>query len=543
MRGDSPAGRPDKVAPGAGEGVAWLPGSLRPVLNAPGTSVLRPAGLPPRTLRETVAHLGLVAGDDQDGTRAVLVRGVTHDSRAVQPGDLYAALPGTRSHGAEFADRAARSGAVACVTDAAGEAMARAAGLPTYVVAEPRRVLGPLAAWVYGEPAAGLLTIGVTGTNGKTTTAYLVESGLRAAGRATGLMGTIETRIGDQVLTSVRTTPEAPDLQALLAVMRERSVDAVVMEVSSHALAMRRVDGTTYDVAVFTNLTEDHLDFHADLEDYYRAKASLFVPERARAGVVNVDDPYGARLAREATVPVVSVSPSGRAADWRVAESDLGPTGSTFSLSGPRGQRVRSGTALAGDFNVVNAALAVVALVAAGVDVEAAAQGVRACPGVPGRMERVSREGEPLALVDFAHSPDALERLLATSRRLVPAGGRLVLVVGAGGDRDPYKRPVMGRIAARDADVVVLTSDNPRSEDPAAILAALRSGTDAVAGSAVEVVPDRRAAIGRAVALSGPADVVVVAGKGHEQGQEIQGVVHPFDDRVVLRAALDPVPR
>jgi UDP-N-acetylmuramoyl-L-alanyl-D-glutamate--2,6-diaminopimelate ligase len=467
---------------------------------------------------------------------------VSHDSRSVLPGDVYAALAGARTHGARFATVARDGGAVACVTDAAGADEARAAGLATYVVDDPRRVLGPLAAWIYGEPARALTTIGVTGTNGKTTTAYLLEAGLRAAGRATGLIGTIETRIGDVTVPSVRTTPESTDLQALFAVMRERGVEAVAMEVSSHALALGRVDGTTFDVAVFTNLSQDHLDFHPDLEAYFGAKATLFTPERARIAVVNVDDAYGARLARLAAdggVPVVTVSPSGDGnADWRVDELVCAGYGSTFALRGPGGVSVAAGTKLAGSFNVDNAALAVAALVTAGFDPAAAAAGVRACPGVPGRMERIETSGEFLALVDYAHSPDSLERLLVTARGLLETGGRLIVVVGAGGDRDPYKRSVMGAIAARGADVVVLTSDNPRSEDPLAILAALREGADGVLGAAVEMQPDRRTAIETAVRAARPGDVVVVAGKGHEQGQEIAGVVHPFDDRVVLREAI-----
>ena len=507
-----------------------------------GTTPPRPAGTAARTPEELAARLG-PALLSVDGAPGRPVRGVTLDSRAVRDGDLYAALPGSRAHGADFAPQAAAAGAVACLTDPAGRERCVSAGLTTYVVEEPRQALGGLAAWVYGEPAEALTTIGVTGTNGKTTTVYLLEAGLRAAGRTTGLVGTIETRIGDDVLDSARTTPEAPDLQALLAVMAERGVSAVAMEVSSHALVMRRVDGTVYDVAVFTNLSEDHLDFHADLEDYYVAKAALFTPERSRAAVVDVDDEYGARLAREATVPVVTVSTVGGEADWQVAAADIGPRGSTFELVGPGGARVACSTRLPGDFNLANAALAVVALVRAGVEAEVAARGVAECPGVPGRMERVSADDDAvLGLVDYAHSPDSLERLLATCRTLA-GPHRVVVVVGAGGDRDPHKRPVMGEIAARDADLVVLTSDNPRSEDPLAILDAIRAGADRVAGGQVEVVPDRQAAIEHAVAAARPGDVVVVAGKGHERGQEVDGVVHPFDDRDVLRAALGLVRR
>jgi UDP-N-acetylmuramoyl-L-alanyl-D-glutamate--2,6-diaminopimelate ligase len=517
-------------------------------------SLPRPSGLPARSLAEVAERLGVPvivpgggSGDGPDDSSAdldrLVITGVTMDSRAVLPGDLYVAPAGSKAHGADFAGTAAEAGAVACLTDETGKAQATASGLPTYVVPSPRAVLGDLAAWLYGEPAHALTTIGVTGTNGKTTTAYLLESGLRAAGRTTGLVGTIETRIGDDVVPNARTTPEATDLQALLAVMRERGVDAVAMEVSSHALAMGRVDGMTYDVAVFTNLTEDHLDFHADLEDYFAVKASLFTPDRARVGVIDIDDPYGARLVGLAGVPVVTVSPSGCAADWRVEDRHVGPLGSSFTVVGPDGRRTACTTGLSGDFNLTNAALAVVALASAGVDVDVAAAGVGKCAGVPGRMERVGAGGSgPLALVDYAHSPDALERLLATARGLVAPGGRLVVVVGAGGDRDPHKRPAMGAIAVRDADLAVLTSDNPRSEDPLAIIAALRRGADeAIADGAhggLEVEPDRRSAIGRAVAATRQGDVLVVAGKGHETGQEVNGVVHPFDDRVVLAEAL-----
>jgi UDP-N-acetylmuramoyl-L-alanyl-D-glutamate--2,6-diaminopimelate ligase len=520
-----------------------LTGSLLAVPDPSGPPSLRPRSPLAHSLAELAARLGAPPPEQPAGHPSnIVVTGVTHDSRAVQAGDLYAALAGARTHGARFATVARSGGAVACVTDAEGAEAARAGGLVTYVVDDPRRVLGPLAAWIYGEPARALTTIGVTGTNGKTTTAYLLESGLRAVGRATGLIGTIETRIGDETVPSVRTTPESTDLQALFAVMRERGVEAVAMEVSSHALALGRVDGTTFDVAVFTNLSQDHLDFHPDLESYFQAKASLFTPERARVAVVDVDDAYGARLAHlaaEAGVPVVTVSPAGdESADWRVEDLVCIATGSTFTLRGPALVSVAAGTQLPGAFNVDNAALAVVALVAAGLDPAAAASGVQACPGVPGRMERIQTGGRFLALVDYAHSPDSLERLLATARGLVEGAGRLIVVVGAGGDRDPYKRSVMGSIAARGADVVVLTSDNPRSEDPLAILAAMREGADGVPGAAVQVQPDRRAAIETAVSTARPGDVVVVAGKGHEQGQEIAGVVHAFDDRVVLREAI-----
>jgi len=504
-----------------------------------GPPVVRPQGLPPRTLGEVADRLGLaLPSGAAAGTK---VSGITSDSRSVQRGDVYAALPGSHAHGAQFAAAARSAGAVAVVTDQAGARQARTAGIPAYVVEDPRAAVGALAAWVYDEPSRDLQVIGVTGTNGKTTTTYLLEAGLRAGGHRTGLVGTIETRIGDEAVPSVRTTPEATDLQALLAVMRERGVDAVAMEVSSHALALGRVDGTSYDVAVFTNLTEDHLDFHADLEDYFAAKAALFRPGRSRVAVVNVDDAYGERLAAGATIPVVTVSPSGsRDAAWRAEKVEVTSAGSTFRLVGPDDVTVDGGTALAGSFNVDNAVLAVVALIEAGAEPVTAAKGVAGCTAIPGRMERVAEGQDFLALVDYAHSPDSLERLLSTARGLTGRGsGRVLLVVGCGGDRDRHKRSVMGEIAARGADVAVLTNDNPRSEDPLAILAALKEGATTSGGHAtIEVVPDRKAAIEKAVGLAGPGDVVVVAGKGHEQGQEIAGVVQPFDDRAALRAAI-----
>lgn len=511
-------------------------------------AALRPREVPGRTLADVCARLGLPAAAPQGGTAQVRVTGVTHDSRAVQPGDLYAALPGSRAHGADFAADVVGLGAVAVLTDEAGRERASASGLPVLVLEDPRHRLGALAAWIYGEPAADLLLVGTTGTNGKTTTSYLLEACLAAAGRRTGLIGTVETRVGEERVASVRTTPESTDLQALLAVMRERGADAVAMEVSSHALVLGRVDGLVFDVALFTNLTQDHLDFHGTLENYFQAKASLFTPGRSRVGVVDVDDPYGARLAREASVPVVTVSPSGEAeAEWRVVERTVEADGARtrFTLLHRSGRRVDAVAPLPGDFNVANTALAVVACAVADVDVEAAVRGLEGFAGVPGRLERVGDQGDlggagPLAFVDYAHTPDAVDTVLRTLRQVV--AGRLAVVLGAGGDRDRDKRPGMGAAAARWADLVVVTDDNPRSEDPATVRAAVLAGAReqaARSGARVLEVAGRREAVRTAVRGLGPGDAVVVAGKGHEQGQEVAGVVHPFDDREVLRAALD----
>ena len=465
--------------------------------------------------------------------------GVTLDSRSVRPGDLYAALPGTRVHGAAFCADAVAAGAVAVLTDPDGRARAAASGVPVFVLADPRARLGEIASWLYGDPSSRLRLIGVTGTSGKTTSTYLIESGLRAAGHLTGLVGGVETRVGRDRLPSSLTTPEAADLQALFAVMAERGVTAATMEVSSHALALGRVAGTSFDVAVFTNLSQDHLDFHADLEDYFRAKASLFVPPVI--GVVNIDDKYGRRLASSAPVPVTTFSAAGKAeADWRAVDVRSGADGSTFRLIGPGGVEADVSVGLAGVFNVANAVGALVALVEAGIGLEDAVAGVAACPGVPGRLERVPAAGLDLtAFVDYSHKPGAVEAVLRSLRPVTQ--GNLIIVLGCGGDRDRAKRPMMGAAAASLADVAILTSDNPRSEDPLAILAAMLDGVLSVPQeerARVIIEPDRAAAIAQAVGLAVPGDVIVVAGKGHETGQYVAGAVLPFDDRQVTAAAL-----
>ena len=505
----------------------------------------RPASVVPRPLEAVLAHLGLEAPVPAD--RGPEVSGVTLSSRTVRPGDLYAALPGARTHGAAFAPQAADAGAVAVLTDPAGAARAGATGLPVVVVPDPRAVLGGLAAWVYGDPGERLLTLGVTGTNGKTTTTCLLDAALRAAGRTTGLVGTVELRIADARIPSTGTTPEAPDLHALLAAMVERGVTVCSMEVSSHALALHRVDGLVVDVAAFTNLSQDHLDFHGTMEDYFAAKASLFTPQRSRRGVVCVDDPWGRRLAAQAGVPVVTVATvPGAGADWQVVAEDVDAGLPVARVSGPGGRELHLRSPLPGRFNLANALVALAVLVEAGLDAEQAVGALAVAGPVPGRMERVGTPGAPpgapLAVVDFAHSPDAVDQALAALAGAAPVPGRpVVAVLGAGGDRDREKRPLMGAAAARGAGVVVVTDDNPRSEDPAAIRAAVLDGAVAAArdsGALVLEVPERREAIAEGVRRAWGGGVVLVAGKGHEQGQEVDGVVSPFDDRTALAEAL-----
>jgi UDP-N-acetylmuramoyl-L-alanyl-D-glutamate--2,6-diaminopimelate ligase len=487
----------------------------------------RPREVAHRTLADVAAHLGttVAAGDDP------ALGGISLSTRTVLPGDLYAALPGSRAHGADFVDAAAAAGAAAVLTDPDGAA--RVTGLPTLVVDDPRGRLAELSAWFHGRPVEAFTSFGVTGTQGKTTTTYLAESAVGADRAA--VVGTIGTRVHGVRAASALTTPEAPDLQALFAVMREEQVEVCAMEVSSHALVQGRVDGFAFDVAAFLNLGRDHLDFHRDLDDYFAAKASLFTPEHARRAVVNVDDEHGRRLVGLTPLPVTTFSTQGRAADWRAANVRPHRLGTDLEVLGPDGVEIDLHVPLPGVFNVANALAVVASLATVGHDPAALAAGIATSPGVPGRMERVDAGQEWTAVVDYAHKPDAVEAVL-TALRPVTAG-RLVVVLGAGGDRDHGKRPLMGEVAARYADVVVVTDDNPRTEDPVAIRRAVLAGAEGGAADVVEV-GDRREAIAHAVGLARRGDTVVVAGKGHEQGQEVGDVTHPFDDREVLRALI-----
>ncbi|WP_028647751.1 UDP-N-acetylmuramoyl-L-alanyl-D-glutamate--2,6-diaminopimelate ligase [Nocardiopsis sp. CNT312] len=519
------------------------PLSALATLLGPGTTLLRP-------------HTGAESAAEVPGEE---VRGITHDSRRVGPGDLYAALPGTRVHGAVFCAQAAKAGAAAVLTDPEGAERASETGLPVLVVPDARAALGTVAAWVFGDPARDLLLIGTTGTSGKTTITYLVESGLRRAGMSTGLIGTVEMRVGDERVASSLTTPEATDLHGLFALMRERGVAAAAMEVSSHALALGRVGGTRYDVAVFTNLSQDHLDFHTDLRDYFETKARLFTPEYCEIAVVNTDDRFGRALVdmvrADGAVPVTTfgvegcsdaASANGIPVDWRAVDVVLGVTGSTFRVVGPGGMEAAASVALPGPFNVSNAMAAIVGLVEAGIPLDTAISGVAAAPGVPGRMEPVvvrtvpGAEQDVTAIVDYSHKPGAIEAVLSALR--TTTRGRLTMVVGCGGDRDRVKRPLMGEAAARLADQVIITNDNPRSEDPVAIAAAVLEGVAKVPEEQrahVTVELDRAEAIALAVDRAGAGDVIVVAGKGHETGQYAKGRVVPFDDREVLARALE----
>ena len=491
---------------------------------------LRPSRTAPTPLT-VLAALARATGSSTDQT---FVRGITLRAQRVLPGDLFVALPSLtpgRPHGADFADVAVSAGAAAVLTDPPGAHRITCGSLPVLVHPDPRSVVGTLSSRIYGEPSTRLAVIGITGTAGKTTTAYFLEAGLRAAGAQTGLLGTVQTRIGGVALPTEFTTPEAPELQAMLALMLQRGVTHVPMEVSSHSLVLGRVTGTAFAVGAFTNLSQDHLDFHADLEEYFAAKALLF-DGRSAAEVVCVDDAWGRRLVTSATSTVsLSEDATWHAADIKAQQSGI----QTFRAMGPAGLNVAVTVRLPGAFNVTNALLALAAGHAAGADPVLLVRGIGTAE-VPGRMQRVRRGQDFLALVDYAHKPAAVAALLDAVRAQVP--GRLLVVLGCGGDRDTGKRPLMGAQAARRADLLVVTDDNPRTEDPAAIRAAMLAGTQSGAAEVVEI-PDRAAAIAYAVAHARRGDAVIVAGKGHETGQEVGGVKHPFSDADVLAALLE----
>jgi UDP-N-acetylmuramoyl-L-alanyl-D-glutamate--2,6-diaminopimelate ligase len=464
------------------------------------------------------------------------IASVTHDSRAVGPGDLFCCVVGATADGHDHAPAAVAAGAAALLVE-------RPLGLPVAAevrVASVRAAMGPLADAAWGHPSTKLAVLGVTGTNGKTTTTWLLEAIARAAGIRPGVIGTIGARIDGEPIPGERTTPEATELQALLARMVTAGVGLAAIEVSSHALVMRRVDGTRFAAACFTNLSHDHLDFHAGLDDYFEAKATLFDPARTDAAAANLDDPHGAEIARRAEAAGLAVLGFGLDTPGAAVQAealDAAPDGNRFRLVTPYGAAdVRS--PLVGRFNASNALAAAATALAAGLDVEAVAAGLSAPVVVPGRMERIDA-GQPFpVLVDYAHTPDGLEQVLRAARPLVGNHGRLIVVFGCGGDRDRAKRPEMGKVAAALADVIWLTSDNPRFEDPMAIIGDVMAG---IPSSVVPVVePDRRLAVALAMSRASreEGDVVVVAGKGHEQGQTAGGVTVPFDDRVVVREVL-----
>jgi len=480
-------------------------------------------------------RLDEVMAADVPGAAAVAVRALAYDSRRVRSGTLFFCVPGFTHDGHDHAPEAVSRGACALVVERPLNL-----GVPELRVESVRAAMGPAATRFFADPTRRLAVVGVTGTNGKTTTAFILRGLLEAVGRRTALLGTVKSVIGGREQPTERTTPEAIDLQADFAAMLDAGDHGCVMEVSSHALALGRAEGIHFAVAVFTNLTQDHLDFHPSMEDYYQAKRRLFAPgapNGPRAAVINVDDPYGRRLAAE--LPAALTFALERDAHFRARDLGMGLDGARFTLDSPSGALAVS-LPLPGRFNVANALAAFAAAHALGVPlgevVEAMARGV----SVPGRFEPVDEGQDFAVLVDYAHTPDGLDSVLRAAREL--ARGRVLCVFGAGGDRDRAKRPLMGQVAALLADVVVVTSDNPRSEDPQSIIGEIMAGVhgaDSDGKPPVVAVADRRQAVALAVAQARSGDVLVIAGKGHEQGQELaDGRRVPFDDVMVARAAL-----
>ncbi|MHB0977040.1 MAG: UDP-N-acetylmuramoyl-L-alanyl-D-glutamate--2,6-diaminopimelate ligase [Candidatus Aquicultorales bacterium] len=459
----------------------------------------------------------------------VEITGIAYDSRQVKPGDLFVAIRGHRTDGHRYICQAVERGASAVITEEPVDGL----GLPHVVVSDARAALAVVSGAFYDDPTSRLSLVGITGTNGKTTTSFLVESIFRAAGFSTGLIGTVESHIGTTVEPVVRTTPESSDLQSLFRRMVDAGVGAAVMEVSSHALALNRVDGCDFDVAVFTNLSRDHLDYHPSIEDYFEAKRRLFKP--GAKAVVNIDDEYGARLASDLGPGALSFS-TRRPADVTAEDIRAGVGGASFSLVA--GEEARTvDLKLPGAFNVENALAAAGSALALGIPLDTVVAGLEALTGVPGRFESILNGRESAVIVDYAHTPDGLERLLTSAREI--AGGRLICVFGCGGDRDRTKRGLMGGIAGMLADHTVITSDNPRSEEPMAIISEIEKGIRRVSGAVYEIIEDRRQAIKRAISMAERGDMVVIAGKGHECGQTFAMKTVPFDDRQVAREILE----
>jgi UDP-N-acetylmuramoyl-L-alanyl-D-glutamate--2,6-diaminopimelate ligase len=495
--------------------------------------MMRPFNSPSLSLTKIANSFGAQSSISESDLAAIVINGASHNDSEVVPGDLFIAIAGAHRHGAEFAQNAKQAGAVAVLTDQAGAKLVK--GLPVLVVDNPRLLAGRVAAMLYGEPMRDLNSIAITGTNGKTTVTTLLHQLFEGADRDSGLIGTVETRIGSEVISSKRTTPEATDIQALAAVMRERHLRHLVIEASSHALKLHRLEGAHFAIAGFTNLTQDHLDFHGDMESYFAAKAALFNYSMAEVAFINIDDLYGARLASLTELPVVSLSRSNRNATWHYIEIDAHAKQVQLKIRGAGGILIETTTRLRGGYNFDNLLMAIAIAAESGVDPVDIAAIVPMISGAAGRLEEVALGQNFNAFVDYAHTPDAVSNVLKSVREFT--SGKVIAVLGCGGDRDATKRPLMGKALLENADIAIFTSDNPRSEDPSAILDAMVSGLKIAKPS--QVVNDRASAIECAAALASPGDTVIILGKGHELGQEIKGEVLEFDDRLILAQKIE----
>ncbi|MEP6479040.1 MAG: UDP-N-acetylmuramoyl-L-alanyl-D-glutamate--2,6-diaminopimelate ligase [Rhodoglobus sp.] len=508
-------------------------------MTARSSSVLRPEHPSARSLAALVDEFGLEHSGSLDG---VELTGITLSTKNLEPGDLYVGIQGANSHGADFAAKAKQGGAVAILTDAAGAAIAADSGLPVVLVDAPREALGAISAWIYRTAENPPLLFGITGTNGKTSASYLLNGILTQLGLITGLSTTAERKIGDLTIPSTLTTPEATEVHGLLARMRESEVRAVAIEVSAQALSRNRVDGVVFDVVGFLNLSHDHLDDYATMQEYFEAKLPLFDPDRARRGVVSLDSEWGERVVQASRIPITTISTTpGIDADWVVTILEEQAEWTEFSLTGPGGRLLTTRVPLMGWHMAANAGLAIVMLVEAGFELEAIGQALDTDGGIvaylPGRIERVSSEVGPAVYVDFGHSPDAFLTTLAAVRKFTT--GKLIMLFGADGDRDPSKRLEMGRIGSEGSDVLVITDYNPRFETPAEIRATLLEGARSASHPAeLHEIAQQSQAIRAAVAMAGEGDSILWAGPGHEDYMEVEGLKLPFSARDEARQAL-----
>jgi len=494
---------------------------------------MRPFNSPAVTLAKIVDSFNAQVSISESKLSEIIICGATHNDREVMPGDLFMAIPGANRHGAEFSESAKARGAVAVLTDPAGAKLIN--DIPVIVVDNPRLIAGRVSALLYSEPMRDLNCIAITGTNGKTTVTTLLHQIFSEAHRECGLVGTVETRIGHEVIVSERTTPEATHLQALAAVMRERHMRHLVIEASSHALQLNRLEGAHFTIAGFTNLTQDHLDFHGDMESYFAAKVKLFNFAMADLACINIDDPYGERLAANTELPVVSISRFNPKSIWHFTQIDSEAKLVQLKIRGSGGILIETSTTLRGGYNFDNLLMAIAIAVESGVDPIDIAAIVPKISGAAGRFEEVSVGQDFNAFVDYAHTPDAVSNFLKSIQEFT--SGKVIAVLGCGGDRDASKRPLMGKALTENADIAIFTSDNPRSEDPSEILRQMVGGISVVNQS--QVIDDRASAIAYAVSVAEPGDTVAILGKGHELGQEIKGKVFDFDDRLVLAQAIE----
>ena len=476
----------------------------------------------------------LMEFDSKIFNQQVVISGVSINAQKVVPGDLFIAFAGANTHGISYLEQAISNGAVAVLSDKKIEA-----SIPSFIHPKPREIVGAISAWLYGHPFESLKAVGITGTNGKTTTANLVKQIWQLNSIKSGLVGTLGVEIADEKLESARTTPEADDLQAIAAAMVEQGCKNLVMEVSSHAIDQGRIKGAKYEVVAFSNLTQDHLDYHLSMENYFQAKANLFATEYAKAAVINIDDSYGKKLSKQVKIPVVTVSRKESTADLYLAKAEIKNGLYQVEIKSKSGERLSENFALLGDYNLDNLLLAVAIVSSAGLSLDKIASTISKLQSVPGRLESINAGQKFTALVDYAHTPDAVERVIATVKSAT--SGKIIGVLGCGGDRDASKRSLMGHALFNGCDLAIFTSDNPRSESAEAILKQMTAGIDLGKKGLVEI--DRKSAINLAVENAQSGDVVLLMGKGHESGQEVNSVVTPFDDRVELAESIKRLAR